>query len=121
MGLFEDRIAEDMKDPEFRAGYEEASRELEEHCIVFNWHGDAPNKDAGDLFAEEALEAVIAIAEKHGCHVGGGFQVEHDPCYDCARLAEDHCPIGPECIMCNPPVFNGSIVHMTRPTITGIA
>lgn len=119
MGLFEDRLAEGMKDPEFRAGYEEARRELEEHCIVFNWHGDAPNKGAGDLFADEALEALIAIAEKHGCHVGGGFQVAHSPCDECAKLAE--CPFGHECVTCNPPTQTTGIVHMKRPTITGIA
>jgi hypothetical protein len=120
MGSYAERLASKMNDPEFREGYEEASCELEEHCIVFNWHGDAPNKGAGDLFAEEALNMLIEIAERHGCHVGGGFEISHDPCGECARLTE--CPFGSECVTCHPPYRNAAgfgVVHIKRPTITG--
>lgn len=53
-------------------------------CITFNWHGEAPNDEAGEKFADEATDALIEVAEKYGCLVGGGFRVvaECDTCRD---------------------------------------
>jgi hypothetical protein len=82
-------------------------------CIVFHWHGEAPTQDAGDAFAEEATYALVDLAEKHRCLVGGGFQVVADPCQECALLAE--CPYGDECTNCHPQSNSlGVIVHTKR-------
>ena len=119
MSLFEKGLAEKMSDPEFREGYEEAKAELAECCIVFNWHGDAPNRIAGADFADAATDALVEVAEKFGCHVGGGFRITQDPCDECERLAA--CPFGSECVTCNPPTSSSAVVHMKAPTITGMS
>ena len=89
------------------------------NCIVFNWHGEAPSDEAAQQFGDYATEALIEIAEQFGCQIGGGFQVVSDPCNECAKLAE--CPFGHECVTCNPPTQATGVVHMKRPTVTGMS
>jgi hypothetical protein len=41
--------------------------------VDFNLHGEAPNESAAAAFVDEAMDALIAVAEKHGCLIGGGL------------------------------------------------
>ena len=64
------------------------------------------------------IGSLVEVAEKFGCHVGGGFRITQDPCDECERLAA--CPFGSECVTCNPPTSSSAVVHMKAPTVTGM-
>jgi hypothetical protein len=56
-----------------------------DYCIAFHYHGDAPTFEAGMAFADEAAAALVDVAEKWGCHLGGGLRVVPEPCTMCVK------------------------------------